>query len=356
MRSGFVSRLLSRWEGRWFLADPVECGGTSQAFRAQRHQTLRSAGRFRYNLAEASVSTRGVDAVGRPQGATRRKESFLLAFGYVPFFRVNSPMHSHSTDETGTIQHLVARTVASHPAGLHLLLIGGFRYRLLNHSVRRPLEIDYHWAGDAAAKQEELIQLFRDVLLPEVRTALGLDGQAAPLPGHHGHSPALRVVDLAFWREGALQGRVEIPVQISRIARADPLSMRAARGTVYPTVSDADLVESTIMALLQPPHPHRHMVDLFLFQDHFLPNSAARLKDKLEASGVSPSLVKKRMADLKEKPAHHAQAIQEIIDTQLEPDAAAPINAAGGGELILGTVCELLDRHLLPGKPREQHR
>ena len=46
--------------------------------------------------------------------------------------------------ETDRLQRVVARLVATSPAGVNLLLIGGFRYRLLDNSQRFSVDIDYH--------------------------------------------------------------------------------------------------------------------------------------------------------------------------------------------------------------------
>lgn len=256
-------------------------------------------------------------------------------------------MPADRTAEEEAIQRLVAQTVARHPPGLHLVLIGGFRYRVLNESVRRSLDIDYHWSGDLDLKQTELIHLFQRVLLPEVRRAFGHDGLVAAHRGPGAESPALRIVDLAFWKEGVPYSRIEVPVEITRIACADPLTIRTAGGTIYPTVSDADMIESKVIALIHRiVLQHRDLVDLFLFQSHFLASSAARLKEKFKTTGITHGMVEERLADLKENPGYHARAIQEIIETQLEPVAAAHINAAGGGSMILVAACEILDRYL----------
>jgi hypothetical protein len=69
--------------------------------------------------------------------------------------------------ETDRLQRVIGRLVAISPAGVNLLLIGGFRYRLLDNSQRFSMDIDYHWGGDLEAKQGELL-------------ALSLRGQAAP--------------------------------------------------------------------------------------------------------------------------------------------------------------------------------
>ena len=50
--------------------------------------------------------------------------------------------------EADRLQRVVASLIASSPAGVNLLLIGGFRYRLLDNSQRFSVDIDYHWGGD----------------------------------------------------------------------------------------------------------------------------------------------------------------------------------------------------------------
>ncbi len=45
------------------------------------------------------------------------------------------------------IQKMAAKIVATHPADNRLLLIGGFRYRLLDASARASVDLDYHWPG-----------------------------------------------------------------------------------------------------------------------------------------------------------------------------------------------------------------
>jgi hypothetical protein len=45
--------------------------------------------------------------------------------------------------EADKLQRVVARLIATSPAGVSLLLIGGFRYRLLDNSHRFSVDIDY---------------------------------------------------------------------------------------------------------------------------------------------------------------------------------------------------------------------
>jgi len=48
-------------------------------------------------------------------------------------------------DVADRIQRIIARLIAENPAGRGLCLIGGYRFRLLDHSPRRSVDIDYHW-------------------------------------------------------------------------------------------------------------------------------------------------------------------------------------------------------------------
>ena len=56
--------------------------------------------------------------------------------------------------ETDRLQRVIARLVATNPAGVNLLLIGGFRYRLLDNSQRFSVDIDYHWEGNLTKNSE----------------------------------------------------------------------------------------------------------------------------------------------------------------------------------------------------------
>ncbi len=120
------------------------------------------------------------------------------------------------------IQRLVVRLLATHPAGHGLCLVGGFRYRLLNESARASSDLDYHWEGDLHNKQMEIVDLFRSKLLPEVKRQFGYDGDVRPAMGPDAESPVVRTVDLAFYRAQQPGSRVEIPVDIIRVARLDP--------------------------------------------------------------------------------------------------------------------------------------
>ena len=83
--------------------------------------------------------------------------------------RINVLSVQANRQETDRLQRVVARLVATSPPGVNLLLIGEFRYRLLDNSQRFSVDIAYHWGGDLGAKQQELLALGRRVILGQVR-------------------------------------------------------------------------------------------------------------------------------------------------------------------------------------------
>ena len=252
-------------------------------------------------------------------------------------------MQPGKSQNVETIQRMIARTVATHPSGRNLMLIGGFRYRLLDRSARMSNDIDYHWEGDLDQKQFDLFNLFNRVVLSEVRRLLQYDGNAAPAHGPDADSPRVRIINLAFWREGVPRSRIEIPVEITRIIRADPVTIRTVEGTVYATVSDADMIESKLIAILNRTIlKHRDIVDVFLFQNRFTPESKQRLQDKIQTLAIPPEKLEKRISDLQTHHDYHVRAIQTVMDTQLAAASATQLNDAGGGEIILTFVLEIL--------------
>ena len=180
--------------------------------------------------------------------------------------------------ETDRLQRVIARLVATNPAGVNLLLIGGFRYRLLDNSQRFSVDIDYHWEGNLDEKQRELLRLCRRVIVGEIRRELGYEGSVSLGTGPDADSPNARFVDLRFWK-GDLT--IEIPLEVTRIVCLDPPTIRTAGGTVHPTPSDADLIESKIIAVLNRVFlQHRDLVDIFFYGDELRPDSAARIERK----------------------------------------------------------------------------
>ncbi|MFO7870184.1 MAG: hypothetical protein R6V03_01990 [Kiritimatiellia bacterium] len=256
-------------------------------------------------------------------------------------------MTAEKQKETEAIQRIVAQHVATHPVGRNLALIGGFRYRFLDSSVRTSDDIDYHWAGDLGEKQKGLIDSFRRGLLSEVSRRLGYSGRADPRTGPDGDSPAVRVVDLSFWKADVPRSRIEIPVEVTRITCADAVEVRTLGGTVYATVSEADMIEGKVLAIFgRITLRHRDMVDVFLFQDRFRPDSAERLKSKLRAMRITDDKVEKRMRDLRENSDRYGKSIQAVIDAQIDRETGPQLNDSGGGEMVLDRVIDILNRYM----------
>lgn len=247
---------------------------------------------------------------------------------------------------TEQIQRMAAALVATHPAGAGLCLIGGFRYRLLDRGARFSVDIDYHWIGDLATKQQELVNLFQRRLLSDVRRRLNLDGSVA---AGRGDSPVATVVDLAFWRLGSNVGRIEIPIDILRLECTDPPTVRTTDGVVYRTTSNADMLESKVIAVVGRTFlEHRDLVDLYLFESQAAPDAAARLSVKLATLGIQPDTVARRLEDLGDPKAVHVAAVDRIIREQVDSEAAEALLRAGGGAIVVPAVHALLDRLLSP--------
>ena len=248
---------------------------------------------------------------------------------------------------TEAIQRMAVRLLATTPPGVNLRLIGGFRYRFLDRGPRVSRDIDYHWSGDLAAKRSELIAAFKRRLLPEVRRQLGYSGSVSPHAGPEGDSPLVSVVQLTFWRDGEASSRIELPVEITRICCADDLVVKTMDGVAYPTVSDQDMIESKIIAVFNRSFlQHRDLLDIFMFANHLTAWSPERIDRKLTELGIDRSRIQKRLNDLAAGRSYHGRTIDELIDTQVEPDTAANLALGGGGEMVFDRVLEILRRHV----------
>ncbi len=241
------------------------------------------------------------------------------------------------------IQTLAATLVATHPVGHRLCLIGGFRYRLLNASARMSADVDYHWEGDLRRKQAEIVDLLRSRLLPEVKRQFGCDGDIGPAAGPEAESPAVRIVETAFYRVAEPGSRVEIPIEITRVARLDPPLVRTIAGTVFLTVSDADMIESKILAFLNARFCRvRDVLDVFLFQDALRPDAPARLSQKLKTLALPLAEAIETLGRFETNRAVHVREIERLLGDQVAPAATANLRAAGGGAMIWDSVLPLL--------------
>lgn len=252
-------------------------------------------------------------------------------------------MNSDVVPTIERIQQIAARILATHPAGRGLYLVGGFRYRLLNESARASNDIDYHWEGDPQRKQIEIVDVFRSKLLPEVKRQLGYDGDVRSAAGPAAESSVVRTVELAFYRVAEPGSRIEIPVDIVDIARLDTPMVRTLEGTVFLTVSDADMIESKILACLARSFFQvRDVLDIFLFNDALRPDSPVRLSQKLSRAAMSPAEAIERLNRLVSSRTAHVRGIERLLDEQVNPAVTANLRAAGGAAMIWDSVMHLL--------------
>lgn len=234
------------------------------------------------------------------------------------------------------IQRFVVKTLAVNPAGHNLFLIGGFRYRFLNGSVRRSVDVDYHWEGDLTEKQREVISLFQRKLLPEVKRQLGYEGDIFPGRALEEQSEEVKTVELAFYREGVPYSRIEIPVDITMTARLDLPEVRTEEGVVYPTLSDADLVENKVMAAVGRIHTQaRDLLDIFLFQSSLRADAPQRISEKMKKLSLPPPAAERKLKKIEENRVVYINGLEEVIAGQMEPEAARHIQAAGGPRQFL---------------------
>jgi hypothetical protein len=213
------------------------------------------------------------------------------------------------------------------------------------------MDIDYHWPGDLDQKQAELIKALKRRLVPFISRKFGHQGDVRAATGPEAESPSVRIVDLAFWRPDVAYGRIDIPIEITRIICADPTTVRTADGVVYPTPSDMDVIEGKVTALFNRPFlQHRDLLDIFLFSSHLGPASPRRLKDKFNALSIHGPKIRKILDDFESNTAYHVRALNEVITTQVDPEAAANIRAGGGTEQVFQTVRDLVN-DLLKDQP-----
>jgi hypothetical protein len=245
-------------------------------------------------------------------------------------------------EEVDKLERLIADSIARSPAGVKLLLIGGFRYRLLDNSQRFSVDIDYHWDGDLIEKQKEMHLQCERVVLKEVKRAFGYEGSASPRKGPDAEAENASFLDLRFWKK---ERAIEIPIEITRIVCFDPSTIRTVSGIIHATASDADMIESKILAALNRILPqHRDFLDIFLYSGNVRPDSPGRIRRKIELLSIQPETVRKRLLDLEDNAGYHANAIQKVIDTQVDVAAVRQINAGGGGGLVLSETMKILKR------------
>jgi len=245
---------------------------------------------------------------------------------------------NEETTKIERLQQLIARTIARE-SGERLLLVGGFRYRLLDKSIRQSMDIDYHYLGDLEKTKETLLSLFQRRLFPEVKREFGMDGSALDGPDPE-KSEFVRTIELSFYKPGE---RIEIPVDLMAITCLDKPETRIIGGTVYLTASDADMVESKILALVSRIYlQDRDVVDLFLFRNFLLPDSADRLQKKMKILDIPQDDLKKLIESLQKNRSVHIKNIDKIIDERVDENMQSALRMNDGVVSIFNSVLEIL--------------
>jgi hypothetical protein len=231
------------------------------------------------------------------------------------------------------LQRLIAQTIARE-SGEKLLLIGGFRYRLLDKSIRQSIDIDYHCSGYSEKLKESLLSLFQRRLFPEVKRELRMECSV------YDKSELFITLELSFYNQRA---RIEIPVDIVTIPCLDAPETRTVGGTIYLTASDADMVESKIIALMSRSFfQTRDMVDLYLFKSFLLPESMDRVQRKMSTIGLSKDHLHAVINDLQKNRAFHIRNLDKVIDERIDTNMRPHIRMNNGVDSILDFAVEIL--------------
>jgi hypothetical protein len=231
------------------------------------------------------------------------------------------------------LQRLIAQTIARE-SGEKLLLIGGFRYRLLDKSIRQSIDIDYHCSGYSEKLKESLLSLFKRRLFPEVKRELQMECSVDD------KSELFITLELSFYNQ---RERIEIPVDIVTIPCLDAPETRTVGGTIYLTASDADMVESKIIALMSRVcFQIRDILDLYLFRSFLLPESMDRVQKKMSAIGLGKDHLDTVINDLQKHRAFHVRNLDKVIDERIDTTMRPIIRMNNGVDSILDFAIETL--------------
>jgi hypothetical protein len=245
-------------------------------------------------------------------------------------------------DQVETLQRLVAETIAKSHVGVGLCLIGGFRLRLLDNSARWSTDIDYHWDGDLAAKQAELVAALRKELVPRVRQITGWACTIEAQPESEADARLVRTVEVTMHAEA---GSIVIPVDVLNIPCADSPETRTLRGTVYLSVSDEDVIESKILSVMGPRVAVRDLVDLALYESALRPDSRDRVLTKLEQLHPSPVSIEAGVARLRRDLERYVASATQIIKSQMDPASARQILDHDGVRDLVTRAIRIVEDH-----------
>lgn len=252
------------------------------------------------------------------------------------------------------VQRWAARIIAMNREGVGLRLIGGFRYRLIDGSSRMSADLDYHWDRDLESKRDEVVRLLQRQLVPEVKRRLGFDGSVYPSSAPGEESAFVKTLEVALFAPGGAPGRLEIPVHITRIPCMDPPVAATVDGTVHLTASDADMVESKILAVfLRAPAAARDFMDLFLFRDRLHADAPDRLASKCAGMNLTPAWMNDAWRRIQQQESVVEVGIQRVLSEQVDSPVADNVRLAGGAEMVCREAMRLIGRatHRARGEP-----
>ena len=247
------------------------------------------------------------------------------------------------------IQRMVAKMIATNPVGLNLVLIGGFRFRLLHDSPRMSVDIDYHWGESLSEKQKEIVSLLEKKIVPELRQRFGYGAHAYPIEGPEAESAMVSMVDLAFYRLDTPGSKRIIRIDITHIDCIDRPTTRTKDGVIYLTATDQDMIKSKIISLLCRIHTQeRDFLDNFLFESQISKDSPERIFQKLEKNHLDLTKAHSKLNQLLNDKQYHVKNLSELIESQLDVDVANQLNQAGGAVIVFDRVIKIVQEILTP--------
>ncbi len=251
------------------------------------------------------------------------------------------------------IQRIIMETVSTQIVGTHVALFGGFRYRLLNRHFRRSQDLDLAADGDLDKVRDGVIEVLDGKVIPLLkRKGIVVDGHAriSDRPGLL-LGDLLRVIDFAAWDDTQ---RYAVPIDISGIPHLDEVEVRVHGGVMIPTLSDADMIEGKIVALLcRRDAEGRDYLDVFAFRHHLHPEARRRLSRRLadaghpDAKAIGALLDRHRRLRL-----FHLRLIADVIDGFVDEPAATMLRERVGPARIFDEVIGLVEDLLLDGEDR----
>ncbi|MCA9184675.1 MAG: hypothetical protein R3E01_19915 [Pirellulaceae bacterium] len=189
----------------------------------------------------------------------------------------------------------------------------------------------------------ELQEFLRGNVVPEIRRQLGHDGDVRGVAGPSADSPAVCSLELAFYPTATVGSRIEIPFQITPIPCFDRPTVRTVAGTVFLTTSDADMIESKVVAIICRRFVQaRDILDLFLFQSTLKGDSDTRVLEKFRGLSLSAKDVRDRLGHLDDMSSVHIREVDQIIASQVEPSVGSNLLTAGGAPMIWEAVMDVI--------------